>query len=192
MVKTSRKSRLPEAIQRALITQFVAGVPARTAAAVLDLNRPTVTLYFHKLREVIAAHLAEEAPLPLGEVEVDESYFGGFQKGKRGRGAGGKVMVFGLLKRVGKVYVAMPSALVQRRWWALFDSVCSLIASSIRIAFLPTISLMFRNSIAIGSIIARALAMVLIISTGLRTSGTRQSGICVATTAFPKPIFTFS
>jgi len=109
MVKTRRKSRLPEAIQRALITQFVAGVPARTAAAVLDLNRPTVTLYFHKLREVIAAHLAEEAPLPLGEVEVDESYFGGFQKGKRGRGAGGKVMVFGLLKRAGKVYVAMPS-----------------------------------------------------------------------------------
>ena len=38
------------------------------------------------------------------EVEVDESYFGGQRKGKRGRGAAGKVAVFGLLKRNGKVY----------------------------------------------------------------------------------------
>ena len=44
-----------------------------------------------------------------GEVEVDESYFGGQRKGKRGRGAAGKVAVFGLLKRNGKVYtVAVP------------------------------------------------------------------------------------
>ena len=39
-----------------------------------------------------------------GEVEVDESYFGGQRKGKRGRGAAGKVAVFGLLKRDDKVY----------------------------------------------------------------------------------------
>ena len=39
-----------------------------------------------------------------GEVEVDESYFGGRRKGRRGRGAGGKIPVFGLLKRGGKVY----------------------------------------------------------------------------------------
>jgi len=36
--------------------------------------------------------------------EVDESYFGGRRKGQRGRGAAGKVPVFGLLKRNGKVY----------------------------------------------------------------------------------------
>ena len=39
-----------------------------------------------------------------GEIEVDESYFGGVLKGKRGRGARGKVPVFGLLKRGGRVY----------------------------------------------------------------------------------------
>jgi len=39
-----------------------------------------------------------------GEIEVDESYFGGKRKGKRGRGATGKIPVFGLLKRGGKVY----------------------------------------------------------------------------------------
>jgi transposase len=35
---------------------------------------------------------------------VDESYFGGVRKGKRGRGAAGKVSVFGLLKRGGRFY----------------------------------------------------------------------------------------
>ncbi len=40
-----------------------------------------------------------------GQIELDESYFGGVRKGKRGRGAVGKVAVFGMLKRGGKVYV---------------------------------------------------------------------------------------
>ncbi len=35
---------------------------------------------------------------------TDENYFGGKRKGKRGRGAAGKVPVFGLLNRGGKVY----------------------------------------------------------------------------------------
>lgn len=39
-----------------------------------------------------------------GKIELDESYFGGRRKSKRGRGAGGKVAVFGILKRGGKVY----------------------------------------------------------------------------------------
>ena len=39
-----------------------------------------------------------------GEIEVDESYFGGRRKGKRGCDAAGKIPVFSLLKRGGKVY----------------------------------------------------------------------------------------
>lgn len=59
-------------------------------------------------REVIAQRLNEETPELLGgEVEIDESYFGGRRKGKRGRGAGGKVPVFGLLKRGGKVHTVI-------------------------------------------------------------------------------------
>jgi len=107
MVTERRRSRLPADIQRALVVQFVAGVPARTAAALVSVNRHTATLYFRKLREVIAAKLEDEAPFSRGEVEVDESYFGGYRKGKHGRGAAGKVPVFGLLKRGGKVYTAM-------------------------------------------------------------------------------------
>ena len=107
MDRTRRKSRLLPSIQRDLIRQFVAGVPARTASELTGVNRNTAILFFHKLREVIAARLAEEAPFLDGEVEVDESYFGGARKGKRGRGAAGKVPVFGLLKRGGKVHAVM-------------------------------------------------------------------------------------
>lgn len=45
-----------------------------------------------------------------GEIEANESYFGGARKGKPGRGAARKIAVFGLLKRNGKVYtVAVPN-----------------------------------------------------------------------------------
>jgi len=54
-------------------------------------------------RTIIAEEMEKAAPLH-GEVEVDEGYFGGRRKGKRGRGAAGKVPVFGLLKRGGRVY----------------------------------------------------------------------------------------
>ena len=107
MVTARRRSRLDHGFQRALVEHFVAGTPARTAAELLGVNRHTATLFYHKLRETIADHLAHDAPDLGGEVEADESYFGGVRKGKRGRGAAGKVAVFGLLKRAGKVHVVM-------------------------------------------------------------------------------------
>src|SRR3989344_3603092 len=42
-----------------------------------------------------------EAGKLKGEIEIDEAYFGGRRKGKRGRGAAGKSIVFGLLERDG-------------------------------------------------------------------------------------------
>jgi transposase len=94
-----------------LVRHFVAATPARAAAQVVGVNRHTATLFYHKLREVIAFNLSLAAPdLLTGEVELDESYFGGRRKGKRGRGAAGKVPVFGLLKRGGKVHAVMISS----------------------------------------------------------------------------------
>jgi transposase len=108
MVTERRRSRLPVSIQRDLLDHFVAGTPARVAAPLAGVNRHTATLFYHKLRETIAARLAAEAPALLdGEIEIDESYFGGTRKGKRGRGAAGKVPVFGLLKRGGKVHACV-------------------------------------------------------------------------------------
>lgn len=102
---TMRKSRLSGYKQDRLIEHFVAGTTARTAASLCGVNRKTAAFYFHRLREIIALELeAENEAMFGGEIEVDESYFGGKRKGKRGRGAAGKIPVFGLLKRGGKVY----------------------------------------------------------------------------------------
>ena len=60
--------------------------------------------FFHKLREKIALKQQDRSEQFGGSIELDESYFGGVRKGKRGRGAAGKVAVFGILKRGGKVY----------------------------------------------------------------------------------------
>ena len=100
-----RKSRLSRYKQNHLIEHFVAGTTARTASKLCGVNRKTSAFYFHRLREIIAVELEAENEVMLGgEIEVDESYFGGKRKGKRGRGAAGKVPIFGLLKRGGKVY----------------------------------------------------------------------------------------
>lgn len=97
------RCRLTEKQQDRLVEFFVGGVTARVAADLLGVNRKTAAFFYHRLREIIAQHLAESAPVS-GEIEMDESYFGGHRKGKRGRGAGGKVAVFGILKRGGRVY----------------------------------------------------------------------------------------
>jgi transposase len=83
----------------------VAGATARAAAEIVGVNKHTAATFFLRLRELIASKLPSYEL--SGEVEADESYFGGVRKGKRGRGAAGKVAVFGLLKRGGKVYTAI-------------------------------------------------------------------------------------
>jgi transposase len=108
MVTVRRRSRLSRSIQLELIKYFCAGVTARSAAELTGVNRHTATLFFHKLREIIHEELTrDETPMLSGEVELDESYFGGRRKGKRGRGAAGKIPVFGLLKRNGYVHAIM-------------------------------------------------------------------------------------
>ena len=69
---------------------FVAGATARTAASLVGVNKATASYYFHRLRQVIETQ-SETAEWLTGEIEIDESYFGGKRKGKRGRGAPGKV-----------------------------------------------------------------------------------------------------
>ena len=100
-VKHCKLSRLE---QLDLMKYFVAGSTARTAADLVGIHRNTAVRFFHKLREKIAIKQQNRSEQFCGKIELDESYFGGTRKGKRGRGAAGKVAVFGLLKRGGKVY----------------------------------------------------------------------------------------
>jgi len=104
------KSKLSQYKQSRLIELFVAGTTARTAASLVGVNKTAASYYFQRLRQIIYDN-SEHLELLGEEVEVDESYFGGRRKGKRCRGAAGKVLVFGLLKRNGKVFtVIVPEA----------------------------------------------------------------------------------
>ena len=100
--------RLKKSTQTRLLEYFVLEVTARSAANLLGIQPNSAILFYRKVRQVIAIYLAREAAeIFNGDIEIDESYFGGVRKGKRGRGAAGKVVVFGMLKRHGKVYTVV-------------------------------------------------------------------------------------
>ena len=89
---------------RELLKYFALDMDAQTIALLTKLNRNTVNRYLYLIRKRIA-ELCEQASPFQGEIEVDESYFGAKRiKRKRGRGAGGKTSVFGILQRKGNVY----------------------------------------------------------------------------------------
>lgn len=102
--KYAKNAKISEAKTRQLIKLFAVDLDASQIAKVTNLNRNTVNRFLKGIRERIASESETFSPF-LGEVEVDESYFGARRvKGLRGRGARGKTIVFGLLKRQGKIY----------------------------------------------------------------------------------------
>ena len=99
------RCKLKRKYQLRLLEFFVLEVTARSAADMLGIQPNTAMLFYKKIRQVISHHVELQATEIFdGAVELDESYFGGARKGKRGRGAAGKVVVFGILKRGGKVF----------------------------------------------------------------------------------------
>jgi len=81
-----KRSKLKKMTRKRLIEHFVSGTTARTAAELVGVNRNTARLFYQRLREVIALKQDQNKPFD-GEIEIDESYFGGKRKGKRGRGS---------------------------------------------------------------------------------------------------------
>ncbi len=92
-----------------LLKAFCLNPTAHHAARYIRCTYRTAHQTYMRFRLALGEMTAEEKRPLLGELELDESYFGGKRKGKRGRGAAGKVAVFGILERAGKVYtVAVP------------------------------------------------------------------------------------
>jgi transposase len=82
----------------AILQGFYQLQPAYRLASDLGLDIKAVSQVYQRLREALF-HLCElEGGKLKGEIELDEAYFGGRRKGKRGRGAAGKSVVFGLLE----------------------------------------------------------------------------------------------
>ena len=88
-----RKGQLSKYKQDRLIEHFVSGSTALTSASLCSVNRKTAAFFL----------------LRLGEIIVLELEAGDKRKGKRGRGAAGKIPVFGVLKRGGRVYTKIIS-----------------------------------------------------------------------------------
>ncbi len=97
--KYVKRSHISEKKFRQLVKLFSLDLDAVQISELSHLNRNTVNRYLKSIQIRIAELCEIESPLS-GEVEIDESYFGA----KRGRGASCKTIVFGILKRKGKVY----------------------------------------------------------------------------------------
>ena len=99
------RSRISERKYREIIKYFAFDLSATQVSELIDLNRNTINRYFKIIRVAIARH-QEQTAMFSGEVELDESYFGGKRKGKekRERCTIDKVPVFSIKKRNGKVY----------------------------------------------------------------------------------------
>ena len=98
------RSRISERQFRQIVRLFSADLDASQIACLTGLSRNSINRYLKTIRQRLVEYCDAQSPFQ-GEVEVDESFFGARRlKGKRGRGAYGKTIVFGIFQRNGHVY----------------------------------------------------------------------------------------
>jgi len=120
--KYVRRSHISEKKFRQLVKLFSLDLDAIQISELSHLNRNTVNRYLKIIRTRIAELCEIASPLG-GEVEIDESYFGAKRvKGKRGRGASGKTIVFGINGKV-KFILKLSQMLVGRHFRISFEGV---------------------------------------------------------------------
>jgi len=98
-----RRSRIAEKTFRRVVRYFALDLSASDTARLTGISVRSINSIYIKLRHRLAEECEKHAHM-AGQIEVDESYFGPKRiRGKRGRGAGSKTIVFGLFKRNGWV-----------------------------------------------------------------------------------------
>ena len=96
--------KLSERKFRVILRYFALDFTASDTAKLTHVSVRSINTIFLKLRKRIAQECEQQTPFK-GVVELDESYFGPRRvRGKRGRGAGGKTIVFGVFERDDKVH----------------------------------------------------------------------------------------
>jgi len=100
-----RYAKISERKTRQIIRYFALDLTAQKTAVLTRLTRKSVNQIYLKIRNRVAEEAERASPFAACQIEVDESYFGARRvRGKRGRGASGKTIVFGIYKRNGSVY----------------------------------------------------------------------------------------
>lgn len=97
-------NKLSKYYKKKIIKCFTLELTATQTAKLLKINRNTINRYYRIIRECIATYEDRLIHQFAGEIELDESYFGGRHKGNIGRSTKSKIPVFGILKRNGFVY----------------------------------------------------------------------------------------
>ena len=87
-----------------LMSSTRCGISAKQIERETGVTYKTAWRMFHQIRSL----LQEDYEPTSGEFEVDETYIGASKPGKRGRGAGGKAVVFGVAQRNGNVSALIP------------------------------------------------------------------------------------
>ncbi len=101
-----RRSKIDSKKSLEILRYFCLDLTATTTGKIVGIERKTINNWYNYFREVVYWYSNREVKEVLNWViEMDESYFWATRvKWKRWRWAGGKIKVFGLLKREWKVY----------------------------------------------------------------------------------------
>ncbi|CNQ84956.1 IS1016 transposase [Neisseria gonorrhoeae] len=175
--------KLKKEVQKEPLRSFVPEVTARSAADILGIHPDSAALFYRKIRTVTNHRLALAADEVFeGPAGPGASCFGGRRKGRRGRGAVGKAVVFGIPKRNGRAYTVaednaepetLPPAVKKKSCrTVLFMPIARAAAASWTRAVLPVAA----------STVPRNLQTVGTTLTALGTFGIRQNAPCENTT----------
>ena len=106
--KYLQHSHIEERTFKHILHLFCMDIEAQKVSEMTGVSRTSINRLYGLFRERMAEICASEKAFSEGEYELDESYFGARRvRGIRGRGAKGKTIVFGILKRGGNVFTAV-------------------------------------------------------------------------------------
>ena len=116
------RSRISEAKFREILRLFCVDLTSSQISELSSLSRNTINKLLKAIRVRISEQCEVESLFDQGEIELDESYFGARRvRGKRGRGAHGKTIVFGIIKRHDKVYTQIVKSCTARELLAIVN-----------------------------------------------------------------------
>ena len=132
-----KKRRISPYWKGRLIEYFCLGVPAYRLRFQVPYSQLTIQRCFRMFREIIYYDNIKDLVPLSGEIEVDETMFGGRRPGKRGWGATGKNIVFGIYPDAGKCLLFLSHRVLKRLWSLILPNILKQVVFTIPMNGLP-------------------------------------------------------